>query len=59
MVVQLVYDDDGGQPVTMILHTYDGRTWLSLVNMPGQKAESPIRGAIEKALQVNLLKEGL
>jgi hypothetical protein len=58
MVVQLVYDG-GAQPVTMMLHTYDGRTWLSLVDTPGQKAELPIRAAILKALQVNLFKEGL
>lgn len=58
MVVLLVYDG-GAEPVTMMLHTYDGRTSLSLVNTPAQQVEAPIRAAIEQALQGNLSEEGL
>ena len=53
MVVLLVYGE-APLPATLILHSNDGRTWLSLVNTPAQRADVSIQTAIEKALQGDL-----
>jgi len=58
MLVLLIYNETAA-PATLVLHSNEGRTWISLVNTPSQHAEPSIRAAIEAALQVNLLKEGL
>lgn len=58
MVVLLVYGE-AVPPVTLILHSNDGQTWLSLVDTPAQQAASSVRLCIEQALQVNSPKEGL
>lgn len=57
MIVLLVYGDEA-EPITLILHGNDGRTWLSLVNTLAQHADSFLQVSIEKALQINF-KEGL
>jgi len=57
MIILLVY---GGQaePITLILHGSDGRTWLSLVNTLAQHADLSLQVSIKKALQINS-QEGL
>ncbi len=52
MVVLLVYGATA-PPVTLILHSNDGRTWLSLVETPAQQAEPSICLSIARALQLN------
>lgn len=58
MLVLLVYGE-ALQPTTLILHSNEGRTWLSLVNTPAQQADASIRTAIENALQCNRYEQGL
>jgi len=58
MVVLLIYKETA-EPATLVLHSNDGRTWISLVNTPSQRADASIRAEIENALQVNPFKEGL
>ena len=58
MVVLLVYTT-AGPPVSVILHSNDGLTWLSLVDTPAQQAEPSVRLSIEFALQPNPHQEGL
>ena len=55
MVVLLVYGK-AEQPVTLILHGNDGKTWISMVNNSLQQADASTRSAIEKALQLNPTK---
>ena len=52
MLVLLVYGE-ASEPVTLILHGNDGKTWFSIVNNSSQGAEASVRSAIEKALQLN------
>ncbi len=52
MVVILVYVE-AAPPVTLVLHSNEGRTWLSLVDTPAQQAQSSVRLSIERALQMN------
>ncbi len=49
MVVLLVYGDDN-QPISMVTHSFDGRTWFSLVDSPQQHADPRLEAAIVKAL---------
>ena len=51
MVVLLVYGKAEG-PVTLILHGYEGQTWMSLVSLPSQRVDPIIRSSIEQALQI-------
>jgi hypothetical protein len=53
MIVVLVYGHSS-QPLTLILHGNDGRTWISFVDRPGQRADSVTVGVIQKALQPRL-----
>ncbi len=52
MVVLLVYSE-ATPPVTLVLHSNEGRTWISLVDTPAQQAQSSVRLSIERALQLN------
>lgn len=52
MVVLLVYGKEE-EPVTLILHGNEGKTWLSMVDNSLQHADASIRSAIEKVLQLN------
>ncbi len=52
MVVILVYGE-AGPPVTLVLHSNEDRTSLSLVDTPAQQAQSSVRLSIERALQLN------
>ncbi len=58
MVVVLVYGE-AAEPATLVLHGSEGRTWLSLVNNPGQPADPALRSAIEGALGQNPVQSGL
>jgi len=58
MVVLLVYGN-GIRPATLILHSNDGQTWLSLVNTPSQPVEQSISDSIESALDMNSSTQGL
>ncbi|MCL5611450.1 MAG: hypothetical protein M1485_02685 [Chloroflexi bacterium] len=51
MVVLLVYGKADG-PVTLILHGYEGQTWLSLASSPPQRVNPIIQSSIEQALQM-------
>jgi len=51
MVVLLVYGKTP-EPATLILHSNDGQTWLSLIDRPGQHADANIVIAIRQALEV-------
>ena len=52
MVVLLVYGNEE-QPVTLMLHSNDGQTWLSIVNNSLQHAAPSIKLSIEQALQLD------
>jgi hypothetical protein len=52
MVVVLVYAK-ASLPVTLVLHSSDGQTWLSLVNNPLQRAEASSLLQIEQALRLH------
>jgi hypothetical protein len=49
MVVLLIYGGDY-QPVSLIAHSHDGKTWFSLVDTPQQRADPRIQRAILQAL---------
>ncbi len=49
MVVLLVYGGDT-QPISMVAHSFDGRTWFSLVDNPQQRADPRLEAAIMRAL---------
>ena len=51
MVVLLVYGKADG-PVSLILHGYEGQTWISLVSSPSQRVDPGIQSSIEQALQI-------
>ncbi|MBI4733089.1 MAG: hypothetical protein HY781_13375 [Chloroflexi bacterium] len=51
--VLLVYKT-GSEPVTLLAHGYDGRTWLSMVNSPQQPADARLEALIRKILAVPL-----
>ncbi|OGC77037.1 MAG: hypothetical protein A2Z27_03390 [candidate division Zixibacteria bacterium RBG_16_50_21] len=54
MVVLLVYGDEY-QPVSLIAHSYDGRTWFSLVDTPQQRADPHLERTIRQALPVEII----
>ena len=58
MVVLLVYGQSD-RPASLILHSNDGQTWVSLVDTSAQPVDSSTRASIERALQVNSPREGL
>ncbi len=52
MVVLLVYADNF-QPISLVAHSHDGKTWLSLVDTPQQRADPRLEAAIRKAVRGN------
>lgn len=58
MVILLVYSK-AAAPVTLVLHSNDGRTWISLVNTPAQRADAALQTLIEKALEIHPRSQGL
>ncbi|MGE5250127.1 MAG: hypothetical protein ACM3QS_07905 [Bacteroidota bacterium] len=55
MTVVLVYGK-ASHPVSLVLHSSDGKTWLSLVNNAHQRADPSLLMSIEQALRPNLLE---
>ncbi len=49
MVILLVYGPDA-RPATLVVHSSDGRSSLSLADFPGQRPSPSLRAAIQKAL---------
>lgn len=49
MVVLLIYGSDY-QPVSLVAHSHDGKTWFSLVDTPQQRADPRLQRAILQAL---------
>lgn len=52
MVVLLIYGNTV-EPATLILHSNDGQTWLSLVNTSNQHADPSLQESIEEALRIS------
>ena len=51
MVVLLVYANTA-EPVSLILHSHDGRTWFSFVDHPDQPLNKGAASAIQHALEI-------
>jgi len=51
MVILLVYGSTS-EPVTLILHGNDGRTWISIADNPQQRADAKLITSIQQALEV-------
>lgn len=49
MIVLLIYGKKG-DPVTLVIHGQDDRTWLSLANPIGQRVNQHVETAIQRAL---------
>ena len=49
MVILLVYAEDF-QPISLVVHSHDGRTWFSLVDTPQQRADPHLEASIQRAL---------
>jgi hypothetical protein len=49
MIVLMIYQMES-DPVTLVIHGQDGRTWLSLANPTGQRANQHLETAIRRAL---------
>ncbi len=49
MVVLLVYADNY-QPISLVAHSHDGKTWFSLVDTPQQRADPRLDTTIRQAL---------
>ena len=47
--VLLVYKT-GSEPVSLLAHGHDGKTWLSMVNTPRQPADPSLEAQIRKTL---------
>ena len=50
MVVLLVYGDHY-QPISLVAHSHDGKTWFSLVDTPQQRADPRLEMTIRQALE--------
>lgn len=53
MLILLVYGE-ALEPVTLMLHGNDGRTWLSIAEAPGQNPNRKIGAAVKNALEGKL-----
>lgn len=51
LIVLLIYGKEGS-PVSLILHGNDGQTWVSMVDHPGQRADTRTVIAIQHALEI-------
>jgi len=49
MVVLLFYGEEY-QPISLVAHSHDGKTWFSLVDTPQQRADPRLEKAIRQAL---------
>lgn len=53
MVVLLVYGKENA-PATVVLHSQDGKTWLSLAEAVGNPSNRPLEAAIKRTLAPRL-----
>ena len=51
MAILLVYGEDHS-PITLIAHTHEGKTWISIVDTPLQRADPHLESAIRQALKL-------
>lgn len=51
MVVVLVYGKVA-EPATLILHSNDGQTWVSIANDPQQRTDGKLINSIRQALEI-------
>lgn len=58
MVVLLVYEDQF-QPISLVAHSSDGKTWFSLVNTPQQRVDPRLEATIRQALTPEKETKGL
>jgi hypothetical protein len=58
MRVLLVYDG-ANPPASLIMHSRDGRTWISLASSPEQPVQSAFQESIQRAIRGNSHFEGL
>ncbi len=49
MIALLIYQKKS-DPVTLVIHGQDGKTWLSLANPTGQRADQHLEAAIRRVL---------
>lgn len=49
MLILLVYRSPAA-PVTLIIHGSDASTWISMVDVPGQRADALAQGLIRRLL---------
>jgi hypothetical protein len=49
MVVLLVYSEEY-QPISLVAHSHDGKTWFSLVDTPQQRADPHLEKALRQTL---------
>lgn len=54
MVVLLVYKS-GHPPISIVAHSYDGKTWFSVVDSPQQRADPKLEAAIHHAIISHVL----
>lgn len=60
MVVLLVYAEHP-QPISLVVHSHDGKTWISIVDTPQQRADPRLETTIRMALtsqRIHPLKSG-
>jgi hypothetical protein len=50
MFILLVYGE-AMEPATLILHSNDGQTWISLIENPNQRTDSKMISGIQEALK--------
>jgi hypothetical protein len=50
MVVLLVYGQESRYPITLVVHSHNGRTWLSLSNGMGERTTAKIKLQIKSAV---------
>lgn len=53
LIVLLVYSEKSPYPVSLVAHSHDGCTWLSLVDGMGERPSSTLRLQIKSALSVS------
>ncbi len=49
MIVLLVYRKQG-DPLTLVMHGQDGKTWLALANSTGKRSNQQLEAAIQRVL---------
>ncbi len=50
LVMLLVYGQESLYPVTLVVHSHNGRSWLSLVDEMGELPSKKVKDAIRRAV---------